>query len=74
MTRSGTTDIGANYRLWLPSYPADSASTTFRPLVPPDGTWTFWQYTYSRSVPGISGSVGRERDRRDPGNLGGARR
>jgi GH25 family lysozyme M1 (1,4-beta-N-acetylmuramidase) len=52
------TDIGANYRLWLPSYPADPNSTTFRPLVSAGwGTWTFWQYTSTGSVPGISGSV-----------------
>ena len=43
------TDIGANYRLWLPSYPADPNSTTFRPLVPAGwSTWTFWQYTQHR--------------------------
>jgi GH25 family lysozyme M1 (1,4-beta-N-acetylmuramidase) len=51
-------DIGASYRLWLPSYPADPASTTFKPLVPGGwGTWTFWQYTSTGSVPGISGNV-----------------
>ena len=64
------TDIGANYRLWLPSYPADPASTTFRPLVPAGwGTWTFWQYTSTGSVPGISGSVDVNRYCCDPGNL-----
>ena len=33
-TSGNPTDIGANYRLWLPSYPDDPNSTTFRPLVP----------------------------------------
>ena len=52
-------DIAARYRLWLPSYPADPNSTTFRPLVPAGfATWTIWQYTSSGSVPGIVG-VGR---------------
>jgi GH25 family lysozyme M1 (1,4-beta-N-acetylmuramidase) len=52
------TDIGAAYRLWLPSYPNDPNSTTFRPLVPAGwGTWTFWQYTNAGSVPGIPAAV-----------------
>ena len=52
------TDIGANYRLWLPSYPSDPNSTTFRPLVPAGwGTWTFWQYSSSGTVSGIPGSL-----------------
>jgi GH25 family lysozyme M1 (1,4-beta-N-acetylmuramidase) len=51
-------DIGAAYRLWLPSYPSDPNSTTFRPLVPAGwAAWSFWQYSSSGSVPGISGSV-----------------
>lgn len=51
------TDIGANYRLWLPSYPSDPNSTTFRPLVPAGwSTWTFWQYRSNGTVPGISGT------------------
>ena len=64
------TDIGANYRLWLPSYPADPNSTTFRPLVPAGwSTWTFWQYTSTGTVPGISGSVDVNRYCCDAGNL-----
>lgn len=52
------TDIGANYRLWLPSYPSDPNSTTFKPLVPAGwATWTFWQYTSTGNVPGIAGAV-----------------
>ena len=66
------TDIGANYRLWLPSYPADPNSTTFRPLVPAGwGTWTFWQYTSTGTVPGISGSVDVNRFCCGDGNLAG---
>lgn len=50
------TDIGASYRLWLPSYPADPNSTTFKPLVSGGwATWTFWQYRSDGTVPGISG-------------------
>ncbi len=72
------TDIGARYRLWLPSYPIDPNSTTFRPLVPSGwATWTFWQYTSSGRVPGISGNVDLNRYCCDFGNLaalaGGAR-
>ncbi|MCD9623389.1 glycoside hydrolase family 25 protein [Rhabdothermincola salaria] len=52
------TDIGAKYRLWLPSYPLNPDSTTFTPLVPSGwATWTFWQYTSTGSVPGIVGNV-----------------
>jgi GH25 family lysozyme M1 (1,4-beta-N-acetylmuramidase) len=64
------TDIGANYRLWLPSYPADPNSTTFKPLVPAGwSTWTFWQYTSTGSVPGISGGVDVNRFCCDGGSL-----
>ncbi len=64
------TDIGANYRLWLPSYPADPNSTTFKPLVPKGwGTWTFWQYSSTGSVPGISGNVDVNRFCCDVGSL-----
>jgi GH25 family lysozyme M1 (1,4-beta-N-acetylmuramidase) len=63
-------DIGANYRLWLPSYPSDPNSTTFRPLVPAGwSTWTFWQYTSTGTVPGIPGSVDVNRYCCDAGNL-----
>ena len=52
------TDIGANYRLWIASYPNDPNSTTFKPLVAAGwGTWTFWQHTSSGSVPGIPDST-----------------
>lgn len=51
-------DLASRYRLWLPSYPADPNSTTFRPLIPAGfATWAFWQYTSSGSVPGIVGDV-----------------
>jgi GH25 family lysozyme M1 (1,4-beta-N-acetylmuramidase) len=51
-------DIGAAYRLWLPSYPSDPNSSTFKPLVVGGwGAWTFWQYRSDGSVPGISGNV-----------------
>lgn len=64
------TDIGASYRLWLPSYPANPDSTTFRPLVPAGwSTWTFWQYRSDGSVPGISGSVDMNRFCCDVGSL-----
>lgn len=64
------TDIGAQYRLWLPSYPSDPNSTTFRPLVPAGWpTWTFWQYTSQGTVPGISGGVDLNRYCCDMGNL-----
>ena len=64
------TDIGANYRLWLPSYPADPNSTTFRPLVPAGwSTWTFWQYSSTGTVPGIPGSVDVNRYCCDAGSL-----
>ena len=66
------TDIGARYRLWLPSYPADPNSTTFRPLVPSGwATWTFWQYTSSGRVPGIVGNVDMNRFCCDPAGLAG---
>lgn len=65
-------DIGARYRLWLPSYPNDPNSTTFRPLVPAGwATWTFWQYTSTGSVPGISGNVDVNRFCCDGGTLAG---
>jgi len=65
-------DIGARYRLWLPSYPADPNSTTFRPLVPSGwATWTFWQYTSSGRVPGIVGDVDLNRFCCDPAGLAG---
>jgi len=65
------TDIGANYRLWLPSYPANPESTTFRPLVPAGwSTWTFWQYRSDGRVPGISGNVDMNRFCCDLGSLG----
>jgi len=52
------TDIGRAWRLWLPSYPSDPNSTTFKPLVPVGwSTWHFWQYTSAGSTPGISGNV-----------------
>ncbi len=51
-------DIAAAYRLWLPSYPDDPNSTTFRPLVPTGWSrWTFWQYRSDGKVPGISALV-----------------
>ena len=51
-------DIAVNYRLWLPSYPADPESTTFKPLVPGGwASWTFWQYSSTAKVPGINGPV-----------------
>ncbi len=66
------TDIGARYRLWLPSYPTDPNSTTFRPLVPAGwATWTFWQYTSSGRVPGIVGDVDLNRYCCDPAGLAG---
>jgi len=50
------TDIGADYRLMLASYPSNPNSATFRPLVPAGWrNWTFWQYTSTGRVPGISG-------------------
>lgn len=50
------TDIGANYRLMLASYPSNPNSATFQPLVPTGwGNWTFWQYTSTGRVPGIPG-------------------
>jgi GH25 family lysozyme M1 (1,4-beta-N-acetylmuramidase) len=64
------TDIGANYRLWLPSYPSNPDSTTFKPLVPAGwSTWTFWQYRSDGSVPGISGGVDMNRFCCDGGSL-----
>jgi GH25 family lysozyme M1 (1,4-beta-N-acetylmuramidase) len=64
------TDIGSRYRLWLPSYPADPNSTTFRPLVPAGwATWTYWQYTSTGAVPGIVGNVDLNRFCCDPGSL-----
>ncbi len=63
-------DIGAAYRLWLPSYPSDPESTTFRPLVPAGWRmWTFWQYRSNGSVPGISGEVDMNRFCCDTGSL-----
>jgi GH25 family lysozyme M1 (1,4-beta-N-acetylmuramidase) len=63
-------DIGARYRLWLPSYPLDPNSTTFRPSVPAGWeTWTFWQYRSDGTVPGISGGVDVNRFCCDPGSL-----
>jgi len=63
-------DIASRYRLWLPSYPVDPNSTTFRPLVPAGwSTWTFWQYTSTGSVPGIVGSVDINRFCCDSGTL-----
>lgn len=63
-------DIGARYRLWLPSYPANPESTTFRPLVPAGwNNWTFWQYRSDGSVPGISGEVDMNRFCCDLGSL-----
>ena len=51
-------DIGADYRLLLASYPSNPNSATFRPLVPTGwANWTFWQYTSTGSVPGIQGST-----------------
>lgn len=65
-------DLAANHRLWLPSYPADPHSTTFRPLVPAGfPTWTFWQYTSTGSVPGIVGNVDINRFCCDAGTLAG---
>jgi GH25 family lysozyme M1 (1,4-beta-N-acetylmuramidase) len=64
------TDIAKTYRLWLPSYPADPNSTTFKPLVPAGwSTWTFWQYTSTGSVPGIPGGVDVNRFCCDAGSL-----
>jgi GH25 family lysozyme M1 (1,4-beta-N-acetylmuramidase) len=64
------TDIGSRYRLWLPSYPSDPNSTTFRPLVPAGWpSWTFWQYSSTGSVPGISYATDLNRFCCDPGNL-----
>jgi GH25 family lysozyme M1 (1,4-beta-N-acetylmuramidase) len=44
----------SNYKLWFARYTSDPSQTT-----PPGGwqTWTFWQYTSSGQVPGITGSV-----------------
>jgi GH25 family lysozyme M1 (1,4-beta-N-acetylmuramidase) len=65
-------DLASRYRLWLPSYPADPNSTTFRPLVPAGwSTWTFWQYTSTGSVPGIVGNVDINRFCCDAGTLAG---
>ena len=65
-------DLASRYRLWLPSYPADPNSTTFRPLVPAGwSTWTFWQYTSTGSVPGIVGNVDVNRFCCDAGTLAG---
>jgi GH25 family lysozyme M1 (1,4-beta-N-acetylmuramidase) len=51
-------DIAAAYRLWLPSYPDDPDSTTFKPLVPAGWSrWTFWQYRSDGRVPGIGALV-----------------
>lgn len=51
-------DIAAAYRLWLPSYPNDPDSTTFKPLVPAGWSrWTFWQYRSDGTVPGIAALV-----------------
>ncbi len=64
------TDIGASYRLWLPSYPSNPDSTTFRPTVPTGwSTWTFWQYRSDGTVPGISGNVDMNRFCCDAGSL-----
>jgi lysozyme len=42
-----------NCPLWLAAYVSDPST-----YVPPAwGTWSFWQYTSSGSVPGISGNV-----------------
>jgi len=52
------TDIGADYRLMLASYPSNPSSATFRPLVPAGwGSWTFWQYSSTGRVPGIRGTT-----------------
>lgn len=51
-------DIAAGHRLWLPSYPSDPDSTTFKPLVPAGWSrWTFWQYRSDGTVPGIAALV-----------------
>ncbi|HEY6533662.1 MAG TPA: glycoside hydrolase family 25 protein [Acidimicrobiales bacterium] len=64
------TDIGSRYRLWLPSYPSDPNSTSFRPLVPAGWpSWTFWQYTSTGTVPGIDHATDLNRFCCDPGSL-----
>ena len=45
-----------NCPLWLAAYVSNPA-----PYVPPAwSTWSFWQYTSSGSVPGVSGNVDRD--------------
>jgi GH25 family lysozyme M1 (1,4-beta-N-acetylmuramidase) len=45
-----------NCPLWLAAYVSDP-----RPYVPAAwSTWSFWQYTSSGSVPGVSGNVDRD--------------
>jgi lysozyme len=45
-----------NCPLWLAAYVSDPT-----PYVPPAwSTWSFWQYTSSGSVPGVSGNVDRD--------------
>lgn len=53
-TKMANTAALSSYRLWFARYTNDPSQ-----VVPPGGwsTWTFWQYTATGSIPGISGQV-----------------
>jgi GH25 family lysozyme M1 (1,4-beta-N-acetylmuramidase) len=50
----GSTSALSSWRLWLPWYTSASAPGA---VPAPWGTWTFWQYTETGSVPGIVGNT-----------------